>query len=337
MKANEMNMVAANNTVVKEDKAMTVKELREMAKAAGIKGYSKMNKTQLLDALAPKAEPEVELTQEEMEALNAPLPVAPVPVTEVSVGDLPITYDNAPANAQVKAAPTVEELIGKYTSDEFFNGLFYGCKVNGKFRGGIQFSIVKNNEDVEKKNAEGQRLSYNFISEYVLRRIIVEHITGQDYLDENGQHRLYNSGQIAIFNAVLESVYGRIALVVINENDANGNPTGRRTGCFINAKTVQMVYSGKFARGVKYFFYFKDAAGNTIKDAAGKTMCKCYVVRNSVLYTKNERGNKVSYELNDDGFAKLDQQCIFGGLMPTEEKKDDKPVAPANNGQVSPF
>ena len=71
------NNVVANNTVAnKEENVMmmnntTVKELRKMAKEAGIKGYSKMNKADLIAALAP---------------------TAPTTV-EVSVGDLSITKD----------------------------------------------------------------------------------------------------------------------------------------------------------------------------------------------------------------------------------------------------
>ena len=97
------NATVATINVAKEESNMmnnnaTVKELRKMAKEAGIKGYSKMNKADLIAALAPTA-----------------APTAPTTV-EVSVGDLPITKDTMMA---VEVKEEVSDMKAKYLDSKW--------------------------------------------------------------------------------------------------------------------------------------------------------------------------------------------------------------------------
>ena len=99
-------MVATNNATVvvenKEDKIManvTVKELQAQAKVAGIKGYSKMKKADLLIAIKAteqaKKDSEVktnypafpgdDISDKEMDECLIPVSLAPVPVVETSM------------------------------------------------------------------------------------------------------------------------------------------------------------------------------------------------------------------------------------------------------------
>lgn len=86
-----------NNTFkIKEDDTMnnmTVKELRLIAKEAGIRRYSKMNKTDLIAAIEF-------FTDEERKANEAV--VTPIIEKPVEVGDLSITKDNPPTEDKVE-------------------------------------------------------------------------------------------------------------------------------------------------------------------------------------------------------------------------------------------
>lgn len=93
---NVANVTVVENTTLKEDDTMTnmtVKELRSIAKEAGIRRYSKMNKTDLIAAIKF-------FTDEERKANEAV--VTPVIEEPVDVGDLSITRDNPPAEDKVE-------------------------------------------------------------------------------------------------------------------------------------------------------------------------------------------------------------------------------------------
>lgn len=110
---------AANNNINKEDKGMmnmTVKALRDMAKAAGVKGYSNMNKADLVAAIQFFTDEE----RKANEAVVAPVieestvEVTPIPVVPI-VGTVVTNINNT--NKEEKEMTTEKKKMSKEDCD----------------------------------------------------------------------------------------------------------------------------------------------------------------------------------------------------------------------------